>query len=122
MKLFRLFTKTANPKIRGMLAGVMFRPISFKKLLGLEAQYPYGPYCTWKYGRNPIFSQVMGVPFRLMIKSGNVMVEAPNPLGVHPTSMSYVYKVFQYLDMPWIGIWVYPYTVTVTPVQGRGGF
>ena len=64
----------------------------------------------------------MGVPFRLMIKSGNVMVEAPNPLGVHPTSMSYVYKVFQYLDMPWIGIWVYPYTVTVTPVQGRGGF
>ncbi len=50
------------------------------------------------------------------------MVEAPNPLGVHPTSMSYVYKVFQYLNMPWIGIWVYPYTVTVTPVKGRGGF
>jgi hypothetical protein len=24
----------------------------------------------------------------------NVMVEAPNPLGVHPTSMSYVYNVF----------------------------
>ena len=24
-----------------MLAGVMFRPISFKTLLGLEAQYPY---------------------------------------------------------------------------------
>jgi hypothetical protein len=48
------------------------------------------------------------------------MVEALNPLGVHPTSMSYVYKVFQHLDMPWIGIGVYPYTVT--PVQGRGGF
>jgi hypothetical protein len=40
------------------------------------------------------------------------MVEAPNPLGVHPTSMPYVYKVFQHLDMLWIGIWVYPYTVT----------
>ena len=40
------------------------------------------------------------------------MVEAPNPLGVHPTSMSYVYKVFQHLDMPWMGKWVYPYTVT----------
>jgi hypothetical protein len=40
------------------------------------------------------------------------MVEAPNPLGVHPTYMSYVYKVFQYLDMPWMGIWVRPYTVT----------
>jgi len=43
------------------------------------------------------------------------MVEAPNPLGVHPTSMSYVYKVFQHLDMLWMGIWVYHYTVT--PVQ-----
>ena len=57
-----------------MLAGVMFRPISFKTLLGLEAQYQYGPYCTWKYGRNPIFTQVMGVPFRLMIKSGRGFV------------------------------------------------
>jgi hypothetical protein len=48
------------------------------------------------------------------------MVEAPNPLGKHPTSMSYIDKVFQHLDTPWMGIWVYPYTVT--PVQGRGGF
>jgi len=41
------------------------------------------------------------------------MVKAPNPLGVHPTSMSYyVYKVFQHLDTLWMGIWVYPYTVT----------
>ncbi len=48
-----------------------------------------------------------------------IMVEAPNPLGVHPTSMSYVYKVFQHLDMPWMGIWVYPYTVM--PVQCREG-
>ena len=47
------------------------------------------------------------------------MVEAPNPLGVHPTSMPYVYKVFQHLDMLWMGIWKYPYTVM--PVQvGRG--
>jgi hypothetical protein len=44
----------------------------------------------------------------------NVMVKAPNPLGVHPTSMSYVYKVFQHLDTLWMGICVrsYPYTVT----------
>jgi hypothetical protein len=40
------------------------------------------------------------------------MVEAPNPLGVHPTSMSYVYKVFQHIDMLWMDISVYPYTVT----------
>ena len=49
----------------------------------------------------------------------NVMVEATNLHRLHPTSMSYVYTVFQHLDMLWMGIWVYPYTVT--PVQGRGG-
>jgi hypothetical protein len=32
----------------------------------------------------------------------------------------HIYKVFQHLDMPWMGIWVCPYTVA--PVQGRGGF
>jgi hypothetical protein len=46
------------------------------------------------------------------------MVEATNPHRLFPTSMSYVYTVLQHLDMLWIGIWVYPYTVT--PVQGRG--
>ncbi len=44
-----------------------------------------------------------------------MMVEAPNLLGVHPTSMSYVYTVFEHLDMLWmaslmdfmnIGVWV----------------
>jgi len=49
------------------------------------------------------------------------MVEAPNPLGVHPKSMSYVYNVFYHLDMPWMGIGVYP-SYTVRPVQVRGGF
>ncbi len=47
------------------------------------------------------------------------MAEAPNQLGVHPTSMTYVYKVFYHLDMPWMGIWVHPYTAT--PVQQVGG-
>ncbi len=61
IQLFRLFTKRPTRKIRGMLAGVMFRPISFKTVLGLEAQYPYGPYSTLKYGRNPIFAKVMGL-------------------------------------------------------------
>ena len=50
----------------------------------------------------------------------NVMAEAPNPLGVYSTSMSYVFKVFQHLDVLWMGIWVRPYTVL--PVQVRGGF
>jgi hypothetical protein len=46
------------------------------------------------------------------------MIEAPDQLGVHPTSMSYVYKVFYHLDMRWTGIWVYPYTVTPVEVGG----
>jgi hypothetical protein len=41
------------------------------------------------------------------------MVEAPNPLGVHPTSISYVYKVFQHLDMLWMGICVHPYVAVL---------
>ena len=49
----------------------------------------------------------------------NVMVEAPNPLGVHPTSMSYVYKVFQHLDMVLMSIRVHPYTVRPVEVGGR---
>jgi hypothetical protein len=48
------------------------------------------------------------------------MVEAPNPCEVHFTSISNVFTVFQYLDMLWMGIRVYPYTVT--PVQVSGGF
>jgi hypothetical protein len=36
------------------------------------------------------------------------MVEAPNLLGVHPTSILYVYKVFQHLDMLWMGMCVRP--------------
>ena len=47
------------------------------------------------------------------------MVEATNPHRLFPTSMSYIYTVFQHLDMPWMGIWVYPYTVT--PMQAGSG-
>ena len=51
----------------------------------------------------------------------NVMVEAPNLLTVHPTSISYVYTVFQHLDMLWMGICVRPYTAML-PVQVGCGF
>jgi hypothetical protein len=44
------------------------------------------------------------------------MLEAPNPLGVHPTSILYVYKVIYHLDMLWMGMWVCPYTVMPVPV------
>jgi hypothetical protein len=52
----------------------------------------------------------------------NVMVEATNLHRLHPTSMSYVYTVLQHLDMLWMGIWVYPYTVMSVQGRGRGGF
>ena len=45
-----------------------------------------------------------------------VMVEAPKPHKLHPTSTTYIYKVFLHLDMLWImGTWVHPYIVP--PVQ-----
>jgi hypothetical protein len=47
------------------------------------------------------------------------MAKAPSLLGVHPTSMSHDYKVFQHL-MLWMGIWVHTYTVM--PVQVGGVF
>ncbi len=38
------------------------------------------------------------------------MVEAVNHLTLHPTSILYIYNVFQNLYMLWMGIWVHPYT------------
>ena len=43
------------------------------------------------------------------------MVKAPNPLGVHPTSILYVYTVFWHLDMLWMDMCVRPYTVALVP-------
>ena len=39
------------------------------------------------------------------------MVEAANSFRLYLTSISYVYKVFEHLDMLWMDIWVHPYTV-----------
>ncbi len=38
------------------------------------------------------------------------MVESTNSFRLHPTSIPYVYKVFQHLDMLWMDIWVHPYS------------
>ncbi len=40
-----------------------------------------------------------------------VIVEATNSFRLHPTSISYVYKVFLHLDMLWMGLSKHPYTV-----------
>ncbi len=44
------------------------------------------------------------------------MVEATNSFRRHLTSISYVYKVFEHLDMLWMDIWVHPYTVILVQV------
>jgi hypothetical protein len=45
------------------------------------------------------------------------MVEAVQPFKLHPTSMSYIYKVFEHLKQLWMGIWQHTHTVTTTEVS-----
>ena len=42
------------------------------------------------------------------------MVEAVEPFKLHPTSMSYIYKVFEHLEQLWMGIWQHIHTVAIT--------
>jgi hypothetical protein len=48
------------------------------------------------------------------------MVEAVNHPTLHLTSILYIHKVFEHLDMLWMGVWVHPYADT--SVQGGGRF
>ena len=45
------------------------------------------------------------------------MVEAVEPFKLHPTSMSYIYKVFEHLKQLWMGIWQHIHTITTTEVS-----
>ncbi len=45
------------------------------------------------------------------------IVEAVEPFKLHPTSMSYIYKVFEHLKQLWMGIWQHTHTVTTTEVS-----
>ena len=45
------------------------------------------------------------------------MVEAVEPFKLYPTSMSYIYKVFEHLEQLWIGIWQHIHTVATTEVS-----
>jgi hypothetical protein len=42
------------------------------------------------------------------------MVEAVEPFKMHPTSMSYLYEVFEHLQLLCIYIWMHTHTVTTT--------
>jgi hypothetical protein len=45
------------------------------------------------------------------------IVEAVEPFKLHPTSMSYLYEVFEHLQLLWVGIWMHTHTVTTTDVS-----
>jgi hypothetical protein len=50
------------------------------------------------------------------------MVEAVRPFKLDPISLAYIYKVSDHLLLMWIGIWMYPHTITtsnVTPAFGE---
>jgi hypothetical protein len=49
------------------------------------------------------------------------MVESVEPFKLHPTSMSYIYKVFEHLEQLWMGIWQHTHTVTTTEVSPEKG-
>jgi len=44
------------------------------------------------------------------------IVEAVEPFKPHPTSMSYIYKVFEHLKKLWMGIWQHTHTIATTEV------
>ena len=45
------------------------------------------------------------------------MVEAVEPFTLHPTSMSYLNKVFEHLQLLGMGIWMHIHSVTTTDVS-----
>jgi hypothetical protein len=47
------------------------------------------------------------------------MVEAVRPIKLDHISMTYIYKVFEYLLLLWIGIctWMHPSTLTIADVH-----
>jgi hypothetical protein len=45
------------------------------------------------------------------------MVEAVKPFKLHPTSMSYLYEVFEHLQLLCIDIWMHIHSVTNTDVS-----
>jgi hypothetical protein len=44
------------------------------------------------------------------------MVEAVEPFILHPTSMSYIYKVFEHLQLLWMGIRLHTHTIKTNNV------
>jgi hypothetical protein len=45
------------------------------------------------------------------------IVEAVEPFTLHPISMSYLYEVFEHLQLLGMGIWMHIHSVTTTDVS-----
>ncbi len=45
------------------------------------------------------------------------MVEAVEPFKLHPTFMSYLYKVFEHLQLLCVDIWLHTHSVIITDVS-----
>jgi len=45
------------------------------------------------------------------------IIEAVEPFKLHPTSMSFIYKVFEHLKQLWMGTWQHIHTSTTTEVS-----
>ena len=45
------------------------------------------------------------------------MVEAVEPFKLHPTSMSYLYTVFEHLQLLGVGIWLHTHSVIITGIS-----
>jgi len=45
------------------------------------------------------------------------IIEAVEPFKLHPTSMSYIYTVFEHLKQLWMGIWQHTHTITTTEIS-----
>jgi hypothetical protein len=50
---------------QGMVAEVVFQPISFQTLLGDSRQYPCDPFHNLEKGPNPKIAKVMGIMSKL---------------------------------------------------------
>jgi hypothetical protein len=42
------------------------------------------------------------------------LVEAVEPFKLNPTSLSYIYEVFDHLLRLWMGTWLHAHTITTT--------
>jgi hypothetical protein len=84
--------------------------------------------CGWAYGSTltPLPPQRFPQIWESSLTSYNMkmwkwyhdtIVEAVEPFKLHPTSMSYIYKLFEHLKQLWMGIWQHIHSITTTEVS-----